>query len=133
LDTRLEINNKTGEKKLLTLGGNCIDPSKYIPNTLSAGGNVSVVGYCATTDADVGGKFARGPLLSPTWISFKAHSPIVGWPSISIDGAFHDFKVGETCAFNAQGEIFEATRRTDLSGAKDMVLTWVNATTLPGC
>ena len=94
---------------------------------------MSVVVDCAATDADVGGAFAGGPLLDPTWISFKAHSPIVGWPSISIDGAFHDFAVGETCAFNAQGEIFEATRRTDLSGAKDMVLTWVNATTLPGC
>ena len=89
LDTRLEINNRTGAPRLLKLGANCIDPSKYIPNTLRAGGNMSVVGYCAATDADVGGAFAGGPLLDPTWISFKAHSPIVGWPSISIDGAFH--------------------------------------------
>jgi hypothetical protein len=133
LDTRLEINNKTGEKKILTLGADCIDPSRYLPKTLSAGEMVSAVGYCGTSDADVGGEFARGSLLSPTWISFHAHSPKVGWPSISIDGAFHDFEVGDTCAFNAQGQIFEATRRTDLSGAKDMVLTWVNATTLPGC
>ena len=133
LDTRLEINNRTGAPRLLKLGANCIDPSTYIPTTLSAGGMESVVGYCATTDADVGGMFARGPLLNPKWISFHAHNPRVGYPSISIDGAFHAFYVDETCAFNPQGEIFEGTRGADLSGAVNIVLTWVNSTTLASC
>jgi len=133
LDTRLEINNNTGVTKLLTLGADCIDPSKYLPKTLFAGGMESAVGYCGTSDVDVGGEFARGSWLSPTWFSFHAHNPKVGYPSISIDGTFHAFYVDESCAFNPQGEIFEATRRSDLSGAVNMVLTWVTSTTLPSC
>lgn len=133
LDTRLEINNNTGGTKSLTLGAGCIDPSKYFPKTLYAGSMVSAVGYCGTSDADVGGEFARGPWLSPTWIEFHAHNPKVGYPSISIDGTLHAFYVDESCAFNPQGEIFEGTRRADLSGAVNLVLTWVNSTTLASC
>ena len=133
LDTRLEINNNTGGTKLLTLGAGCIDPSMYLPKTLYAGSMVSAVGYCGTSDADVGGKFARGPWSSTTWFEFHAHNPKVGYPSMSIDGTFHAFSVDESCAFNPQGEIFEGTRRADLSGAVNLVLTWVNSTTLASC
>jgi hypothetical protein len=41
LDTRLEINNNTGETKVLTLGADCLDPSKYLSQSLKAGEMVS--------------------------------------------------------------------------------------------
>ena len=135
LDTRLEIKNNTGVTKKLTLGAGCIDPSVLFPKILNAGDVVADFGFCAGADVDVAGKFALGSLLSlsPATISFHAHNPKVGWPSITVDGTKHSFWVNETCVFKAQGEIFEATRRADLSGAKDMVLTWVKASTLPSC
>lgn len=134
LDTRLEITNKTGWTKTILLGAGCIDPMGLLPQQLTPDTSIAAVGWCGVSDADVTGAFALGNIITGyQWIYFKAGNPRIGWPWIEVDGVSHNFGANESCAFKTQGQIFEAYRGVDLSGAKDMRLTWVNDTNLAKC
>lgn len=135
LDTRLEITNKTGLLKMLKLWSGCVDLESIFAKEVNAIPIVSV-GRCAIGPADVGGDFGTGvwPFYpNNRWVTFGAANPMVGSPWIAIDGLSHSFSTGETCAFKTQGQIFEAERRPDRSGAKDFALRWVTTTTIPDC
>ena len=135
LDTRLEITNKTGLMKKLKLWAGCLDANGIFEREINAV-PISAVGYCGASGVDVGGEFGTGvgPWYTDNrWINYVATNPKVGFPSISIDGFFHRFATGETCAFKTDAGIFEAERRPDRSGAKDLALTWVTSTTIPTC
>jgi hypothetical protein len=138
LDTRLQITNKTGKNQMIKLGAGCIDPSGLFGQTLAAGATIAVSGWCGLKDSDIAGAFgvkvSSGIVVDDySWFQITAGNPKGGWPWINIDGVKHRFSSGESCVFTRQDQKFEALRAPDLSGAKDLQLTWVTSSTLPAC
>jgi len=134
LDTRMQVTNGTSTRKLVRIGSGCIDPLVLLPVAMRATASTAVVGSCALRPSDVQGAFLVGDIINGYQpIDFFAGNPIIGYPWIEVDGVKHNFSEGESCAFTAQGQVFEASRGTDLPAAKDMRLNWVESTTLAPC
>ena len=138
LDTRFQFTNQTGKDQVIKLGAGCIDVSGLLAQTLVNGASVAVSGWCGFKDADVVGGFgvkvSSGVVVDNySWYQITAANPKAGLPWINVDGVKHSFNPKESCSFTREGQIFEAVRRPDLPGSKDLQLTWVASTKLPSC
>ena len=109
-------------------------PEELVPTFIADGASSTTVGWCALRESDVSGAWTVGSLWSGySQVKFFSGNPTTGYPWMEVDGVRHKFSENETCYFQAQGEIFEASRKTDLTGAKDMRLTWVKSSTAKKC
>lgn len=57
---------------------------------------------------------------------------LVAWVQ-ALSSVLRQPRRGSAQAFKTDAGIFEAERRPDRSGAKDLALTWVTSTTIPTC
>ena len=134
LDTKMTLTNNSGSTRVLQLGSGCVRPEELVPTFIADGASNTTVGWCALRESDVSGAWTVGSLWSGySQVKFFAGNPTTGYPWMEVDGVRHKFSENETCYFQAQGEIFEASRKTDLTGAKDMRLTWVKSSTAKKC
>ena len=134
LDTKMTLTNNSGSTRVLQLGSGCVRPEELVPTFIADGASNTTVGWCAFRESDVSGAWTVGSLWSGySQVKFFAGNPTTGYPWMEVDGVRHKFSENETCYFQAQGEIFEASRKTDLTGAKDMRLTWVKSSTAKKC